>query len=126
MNSEIMDRLELIRAAVQSQDDFFQEYANMGGTKPITPQQKKAEELDDFINERVHGDSASVHYQPITPYGPGYTQKRYYSTSEHKCDVCGRTFRGNNVTGHRNTRVHQAYEQMNQKLKRLVLNMTDS
>eukprot|EP00732_Lithocolla_globosa_P006963 Lithocolla_globosa_v1_NODE_8470_length_816_cov_54.597113.p1 type:complete len:108 gc:universal NODE_8470_length_816_cov_54.597113:670-347(-) len=37
------------------------------------------------------------------------------------CDICGVEFTANNATGHRKTKVHQAYFKMNDRIRNLLL-----
>lgn len=37
------------------------------------------------------------------------------------CKICGRNYHRNNVTAHRKTKVHQAYFEMNEKIRELLL-----
>lgn len=38
-----------------------------------------------------------------------------------KCATCGREYKRSNVSNHKKTKIHQAYEQINKKLNKFIL-----
>ena len=49
-------------------------------------------------------------------------EKAHYS-DKIKCDICGGTFVRSHRADHRKTKVHQAYEKMNRKLSKVILDI---
>ena len=37
------------------------------------------------------------------------------------CKICGGNYHRNNITAHRKTKIHKAYDQMNEKIRNLLL-----
>lgn len=111
-----MDGLEALKRAIKEDPDNY----------TLPPDRKERviiEKSEDFLYDRIENgkvylELGPIRQQPIlTPKKPGVVKVKY-------CDTCGGNF--TNHTLHRRTKVHQAYEQMNTRLKHIVLNLPRS
>eukprot|EP00732_Lithocolla_globosa_P003333 Lithocolla_globosa_v1_NODE_2624_length_1929_cov_217.895411.p3 type:complete len:119 gc:universal NODE_2624_length_1929_cov_217.895411:623-267(-) len=114
-----MNPLENLREALVNDPEFFPKSSD-----DVVPKERNVHdgEENEWINEKIDDSSSPVRYEPILRQKL-YPPRKFSTTTEKTCDTCGAVIRGNNMYNHRKTKLHQAYEQMNQQLKRLVLNI---
>lgn len=127
-----MDRLAILKQAVKSDYEYFvgpdeNNPSTEGADRVSKPMSKAEEKRDEFINERIddrtgyhENKTYAVAYVPMRIDDTHYLNKSRWTTNY--CDLCGKTFKGNNITNHRKGQVHQAYEKLNNQLRHLVLN----
>lgn len=79
-------------------------------------------EDDDFLLEKVDGAGSAIQYSNVLQET---IRPRKKQTGHIKyCKVCGGSIAGNNRTNHNKTKIHILYENMNDRLRSLVMNDT--